>query len=115
MNFDNCQFINNLAAGFNGAAGAGGALLFSSDGSRTVRISNCYFAGNLATNIGACGGAILASRANLTIESSVFLNNTCNSTSAQGGGVFIDVSQYGNALPIINFNVKKLSKLCLRS
>ena len=61
---------------------------------RSVEIVRTTISGNTA--YGTFGGAIYAESANLTIDMSVLINNVCNNTNAQGGGVYIDLKDYGN-------------------
>ena len=70
---DNCVFENNSSArSFGGAISANG----------TIQISNSTFAGNLADG----GGALFASKANVTINDCIFKNNrACNPLMEQGG------------------------------
>ena len=54
----------------------------------TVRISNSIFINQTITG-SVCGAAILCDNANLYIDKSDFLYNTCNDANSQGGAILV--------------------------
>lgn len=94
---DSCQFLNNIAAD----RGAGIWYRMSSEGQKSVKISNSRFEGNEA---GGQGGAIYTRSsfdniATDTIINCWFAENTATGTSTinegEGGAIFIRGSQAG--------------------
>jgi hypothetical protein len=89
INFYNCEFKNNFAGQ------TGGAMQISGGGSRDIKFVNSKIHNNTAFSNGDCGGGIRAYHVNLTVESSQIYGNACNGSAGQGGGLAINLNDFG--------------------